>query len=271
MKIAISNIAWDRSEDDAVAKLMQSLVVKGLDIAPGKLSDNPVAMSEDEVRTYVDFWAMHDVQIVGMQSMLYGHPELRIFDDEETRQQTIDYLKQIILLAEAAGVGPMVFGSPKNRQIGDLPLNQAIDIALDFFGELATFAHQHHTVLCLEPNPPHYNCDFINTANQAIDFVERIDHPGFRLHLDSAIMSMNNEPIETTLENALPCLAHFHISEPQLGLVTAASEVEHQRFATCLRRFDYQQWVSIEMRGGWSTTDAESVEQALGFVTQIYG
>ena len=271
MKIALSNIAWDRSEDLAIAELMQANSVVGLDVAPGKLADNPLTIDAREIAEYIDFWKTNDVQIVGMQSMLYGHPELRLFADSEARQQTSDYLKAIILLAERLGVGPMVFGSPKNRQIGDMAYDEAFESAAEFFSDIADFAHEHSTTLCLEPNPVQYSCDFINTTEEALTLVKRVNHPGFRLHLDSAIMTMNGENIESALSDAIDWLAHFHISEPQLGVVKADGEVNHKVFAENLRSLGYDQWISIEMRGGWTAPDAESIEEALKFVTQIYG
>lgn len=259
MKLAISNIAWDRSEDQAIAQLMQQYGVTGLDVAPGKLGDDPMALSDAEINAYVDFWRGYGVQIVGMQSLLYGHSELRIFGDADTRQKTSDYLKRVIDLAAKLGVGPMVFGSPKNRQRGDLPLSEAQTIAADFFAELAECAHEHSTTLCLEPNPVQYGADFINTTAEALELVQQVNHSGFRLHLDSAIMTMNGENIENALNDAINWLAHFHISEPQLGLVTKDGKVDQERFIGQLHGLAYDGWFSIEMRGGHTSPDSSGI------------
>lgn len=271
MKLAISNIAWDRREDQAVAAVLEQHNIIGLDVAPGKLSDNPTHLTQQDIQPYIDFWADHGIQIVGMQSMLYGHPELTIFDDEATRHQTLDYLKAIIDLAAMLGVGPMVFGSPKNRRIGDLPIEQAHEIAVEFFTALAHHAHTRHTILCLEPNPAQYGADYVLNTNEALELVHMVDHPGFRLHLDAAIMTLNEEDIPTSLQNGMDQLAHFHISEPQLGIVQAGGAVDHALISQTLRQVGYEGWGSIEMRGGWTETDAESIQTATAFVSKVYG
>ena len=271
MKIALSNIAWDRAEDADVARLMQQHGVTGLDVAPGKLFVDPLHAADADITAYVDFWKPYGVQIVGMQSMLYGHLELKLFESAEARQQMAEYLRAIIALAGKLGVGPMVFGSPKNRQRGDMDPQTAFDIAATFFHEMAEVAQAHDTVLCLEPNPPHYNCDFLTTTAEALPLVQAVNHPGLRLHLDTAIMTMNGEDIAGALRSARDWLAHFHISEPQLGAVQAGGAVDHAHVAAQLRAIGYEGWVSIEMRGGWTQPDADSVAAALAFVTETYG
>ena len=46
MKLAVSNIAWEPDEDEAVYTLMQKYGVTGVEIAPTKIWDRP-----NEVRT----------------------------------------------------------------------------------------------------------------------------------------------------------------------------------------------------------------------------
>lgn len=271
MKIAVSNIAWDRTEDAAIARLLKQYGIRGIDIAPGKIAADPLALSSAEIRAFVDFWQAYDIQIVGMQSLLFGQPDLRLFGDAAARRRMGDYLQAIIRLAAQLGVRSLVFGSPQNRQAGGLHFQQALDIAAAFFNPLAEYAYQHDTILCLEPNPAQYGCDFVTTTAEALLLVQRVGHPGFRLHLDSAAMTLSGEDIAEALQSAIGLLAHFHVSEPQLGPVGPAGTVDHTLFAEQLHKLGYEQWISIEMRSGSTRPDATSVEAALAFVTATYG
>ena len=193
--------------------------------------------------------------------MLFGSPEVRA--------QMNAYMRDVLRLAGKLGARPLVFGSPKNRLKGDLPDDQAMEIAADFFSTLAETAAQENVILCVEPNPVEYACDFVRTTAPAIELVKRVNHPHFRLHLDSAIMTMNGEAIESALESAADYLAHFHVSEPQLGVVGEGT-VDHARFAAALRAIHYQGWVAIEMRGGWKNPDLDAVKTALSYTLEVY-
>lgn len=41
MRLAISNIAWEPAEDDAIASLLQRYGIDAIDIAPGKYFSRP--------------------------------------------------------------------------------------------------------------------------------------------------------------------------------------------------------------------------------------
>ena len=43
---------------------------------------------------------------------------------------------------------------------------EADDVANRFFSELGDVAKQYNTMLCIEPNAPQYNCDYITTADE---------------------------------------------------------------------------------------------------------
>jgi D-psicose/D-tagatose/L-ribulose 3-epimerase len=269
MQIAISNIAWAAQEDLAVAELLQKLDIHGIDIAPTRIWANPTEVSIQEIDSLKAFWATYGVKLIGMQSLLFGKSEMAVFRDETSRKEMIDYLTSIIKLASELGIRPLVFGSPKNRLIGNLPSQQVTDVAIEFFRRLGEIARTYRTCFCIEPNPPEYGADYITTTEQACELVQAVDHPNFRLHLDSAVMTMNAEDIETSLELAINWLEHFHVSEPNLNMV-GNGIVPHHRIAAQLRRLGYNKWVSIEMRSGQSAQNIDAVRTALEYTLQAY-
>ncbi len=269
MKVSISNIAWNRSEEDAVAQIMADYGVCGVEIAPTKIWAAPDKASDDAVQKYRDYWASRKIQIVAFQSLLFGKPELELFKSRAAREATFNYLSRIISLASRLGAQVLVFGSPKNRLVGEMDAVEALDIALEFFSRIGEVAARHEVCFCIEPNPAAYGCDFICTAAEGRELVERVNHSGFRLHLDTAAMSLNGEPYEQVIEDCFEWLAHFHVSEPQLGAVGRGS-TDHARIARRLRALGYDRWVSIEMRNGWTTPNTEAVRTALEFVANTY-
>lgn len=270
VKISISNIAWDRSEEKEISELLKSLSISGVEIAPTKIWSSPLDATNESIQGYRQFWEDQDIKIVAMQSLLFGRPDLIIFESEDIRIKTKDYLAKIITLSAKLGVQVLVFGSPKNRLIGNIDNKSAWRIAVEFFAELGTIADSHHVKLCIEPNPAEYGCNFIRNSREGVELVKEVNNPGFGLHLDAAAMMLNGEDYYESLEMCLPFLNHFHISEPYLQLV-GQRKAEHVKFAQTLKSLGYNKWVSIEMRDGLSESNFSSVKSALEYVLETYG
>lgn len=271
MNIAISNIAWSKKEDEEIVKILQKYKISGIEVAPTKIWENPQDIKEKEIKQYKNYWLSNGINIVAMQSLLFGHPELTIFDSKETRQKTIDYLSQIANLSFLLGAKVMVFGSPKNRRINGLSYPKALKIACEFFYKIADICKQYDIFFCIEPNPPEYGTDFITNTNEAIKLVTKTNHPHFRLHLDTSTMTINKESYEDSMKNGFSLLKHFHISEPYLEPIREGV-VGHKNIAAILKKFHYndKKWISIEMRSSDNISNIERVDKALELVTKIY-
>jgi len=269
MKLAISSIAWRPEESDAVRELLVGLAIRGVEVAPPQFFSDPANADLDEVKRVRRTWNDCGVQIIAQQALLFGHPELTLFGTAEKRQETADYLREILRLGGELGAGPHVFGSPRNRARGDLSPAQAMAIAVPFFQELAVAADSFGTTLCIEPNAPAYGCDFITDTPEALELVRQVDHPGFGFHLDAGVLTMNGESYEEALDVALPYLRHVHISEPFLAPIIG-KQTDHNRLASALQARGYSGWVSIEMKRPESDTPLATLRECLEFAAGIY-
>lgn len=247
MKLAISNIAWPAERDAEVADLLAELQVTAIEVAPTKIHSDPTAATDRELDAYRAFWNERGIAIVAAQALLFGKPELTLFDDAAVRDKTLAYLKEIVRVCGRLGCRALVFGSPKNRRVGSLAPATAWNAAVEFFGRLGEAAFACDTTIVMEANPTEYGADFITRADEAAALVAAVDHPGFRLHLDSACMTMAGDEPERMIPQFAPLPAHYHISEPQLAPIGSGG-VEHARFAAALRAIGYAGWASIEMR-----------------------
>jgi D-psicose/D-tagatose/L-ribulose 3-epimerase len=270
MRIAVSNIAWTSAEEPEVAKELQKLGVKYVEIAPTKVWEDPVCATDEQIEQYRDFWAEYGIEVVAFQSMLFTRPNLKIFESAENRSETLQYLKKFIVLAGKMKAGAMVFGSPKNRQRGATPSDEAWSIAKKFFAELGTAAQEHSVKFCIEPNAPQYACDFITTAAEGIELVSGVNNPGFGLHLDIACMMLAGDNVTSSIRDAATLLRHFHISSPMLDLVEDREDVPHKEAGSALREIGYEGFVSVEMRPGESGTNLERVRTAVMIANKYY-
>jgi len=269
MKLAISNIAWDPDEDEAVHALMQEYGVTGVEIAPTKIWETPAQVDRQDALDYAGTWKERGIEISSMQALLFGRPDLTIFGSAETRRSTLDYLKDIIRLGALLGAKALVFGSPKNRLVGGMPRAEAEEIACEFFHEIGVTAADYGTAFCIEPNPEDYGCDFVTTSRQGRELVSAVNHPGFCLHLDAAGMTMSHEDIGRELTDSVPGICHFHISEPGLKPVGTGS-VDHAMFARVLKERGYDRWYSIEMAAQDGKDNLSVIDKSLGLVRQHY-
>lgn len=270
MKLSISNIAWLKEDDEEVYALMKQYGFTGLDIAPARIFEHPFEVTEEEGATFRK--DMHDkgFEIVGMQSLLYGSSGLAIFESIDARYATIAHLKKMIDYAAKIGIKVLVFGSPKNRIIGDSDYKDAEQIAIGFFNELGEYADNRNISFCVEPNPKEYGTDFLTNTKDAANFVRKVNNKGFRLHVDLGTMLINHENITTVMEEVMDVTKHIHISHPYLDLVGEREE-KHVEFASILRKLCYNGYVVIEMKNGITTPNTVAVKQALEFVSRIYG
>lgn len=270
MNLAVSSIAWTNEEESAIADKLVELGVEYVEIAPTKFWSDPTTTTEEDAKIYTKWWADRGIQVSAFQSMLFSRPDLKIFESEDNRRQTLEYMTKFFNLARIMGGKKLVFGSPKNRQKNDLSKEDADKVASEFFGTLGLEAAKQDVTLCLEPNAPQYNCDYITTAEEGDRLVRSVNESGFRLHLDTACMALTGDDFEQSITRSKDILEHFHISSPMLDQVLPRDDVDHSAAARTLHEIGYDKLVSIEMRPGDVGTNVQRVEQAVRFAQATY-
>lgn len=132
MRLAISNIAWDINEDEAVATLLQRFAVDAIDIAPGKYFPEPAKATNEDIAQVKDWWAERGIEITGMQALLFGTTGLNVFGSVESQAALLTHLAAICRIGAGLGATRVVFGSPKNRDRSGLNDQEALDVAIPF-------------------------------------------------------------------------------------------------------------------------------------------
>ena len=87
MRLAVSNIAWPADQDAAVAGVLRDLGVTGIEVAPTKVWPRPLEASPTEIEDYRAFWEARGFEIVAAQALLFGRPDLTLFESEAARRQ----------------------------------------------------------------------------------------------------------------------------------------------------------------------------------------
>ena len=262
IQLAISNIAWAPSMDDAVYALMHQYGFRGLEIAPTRIfPDNPYAMLEQASAWSQKLKLQHQFSIPSMQSIWYGRSE-NLFASQEQRDTLAEYTFCAIRFAKTCGIYNLVFGCPRNR---NLPKDADPNDAIEFFKRNSNEAQNNNCVIALEANPTMYHTNYVNKTQEALNLLETINHPAFMLNLDLGTVIANDECL-LNYASYVHRINHVHISEP--GLKRIQPREVHHELAGMLRAGHYRGYISIEMSRQESLSD---IEDCMKYVRDVFG
>ena len=246
MRLSISNIAWDVEEDSAVAQLLKKLHIDAIDIAPGKYFPDPLNANKEDIIEVRNWWSDHDIEIIGMQALLFGAPDLNIFGDKENQVALLKRLDAVCRIGKELGATRLVFGSPKNRDRSTLGNEQALDRAVSFFRRLGGIAQSHGVIICLEPNPPRYGSNFMMSSLETALVVNSVEHSSIQMQFDTGALEINQEDPYVILSNSGHLIGHIHASEPDLAPLTS-NRTNHSLMYKAFLKYLPHHLVTIEM------------------------
>lgn len=270
MRISVSNIAWDIAEDETLAALYARYGVDAIDIAPGKYFPDPAAASAGDMARVKDWWSARGIEMIGMQSLLFGTTGLNMFGTVESQDAMLTHLAAVCRIGRGVGATRLVFGSPRNRDRGELTDDEAREIAVPFFRRLGDIAGEHDVIICLEPNPPRYGANFMTTSEETVGIVKHVAHPAIKMQLDTGAITINAEDAATTVQACAPLIGHIHASEPDLIPVGDGS-CDHEAIARSVLEYLPGHVVAIEMLATKDEPHHVSIERALQKTLAVYG
>jgi sugar phosphate isomerase/epimerase len=248
MKLATSNIALNPGTPVAELRAAAEFGFTGLEVASSRVWDNQTAkVTPAQVTAYRREVETAGLQVVGMHSLFWDEPELGLFKGADIRARTLDFLTHLSGICRDLGGRTLIYGSQTARTRGDLPLADAVTETIDFFGELDNRIDVHGTTYCFEPLAPK-DGDFINSVQDSLDIVERLNKPALGLQIDAKALVANNEATLTPFMEGRDRLVHFHANEPDLGVIGSSGEIDHALLGQCLRDIGYEGYVSNEQR-----------------------
>lgn len=269
MRIAISNIAWDTSEDDAIAQLLQTYRINAIDVAPGKYFPDPLYASDGDILRVRHRWAERGIEITGMQALLFGTSGLNIFGSPQSRTAMLAHLKGICRIGAGLGATRLVFGSPKNRDRSGLDDKQTLEVAVPFFRELGAIAQLAGVQICLEPNPTHYGANFMTTCDETAEVVREVAHPAIKMQFDTGALALNGEDPDEVLRSYASLIGHVHLSEPDL-LPLGDGTTQHQKMSAAIRNYLTPDVVTIETLATVNEAHLVSIKRSLEVAIKHY-
>ncbi len=140
--------------------------------------------------------------------------------DASIRANAMAYVRHCIDAAHTLGatnvVGPLYSAVGRTWQATADERKKDIDLLATQLKELATYAGARGVVLCVEPLN-RFETSFLNLAEQAIEIVDRVDHPACGLLLDTFHMNIEEHSIGAAIRSAGRRLKHLHACENDRG------------------------------------------------------
>ncbi len=128
-----------------------------------------------------------------------------IHADASVRANAMAYVKHCIDAAQTIGatnvVGPLYSAVGRTWQATADERKKDLDLLVGELKDLARYAGERGVVICVEPLN-RFETSFLNLTSQAIEVVDRVDHPACGLLLDTFHMNIEEQSIGAAIRSA---------------------------------------------------------------------
>ena len=241
-----------------------------MEITPFTLADDPRNLTETDAGRIGRIATEAGLEVVGLHWLLVKPDGLHLTTlNDAIRSETADFAKRLARLCAAMGGKIMVWGSPKQRNLEDhWDYGHAVDRAVEVLRQVGEVCSEVGVTIAMEPLGPS-ETNFLNTAAETIRFIEKIDHPAIRLHLDVKAMSTEEKSIPQIIGESAGHLAHFHANDPNKR-GPGFGEVKFEPIAAALREINYKGYVSVEVFD--YSPDPETIaRESLAYLQKTFG
>ena len=247
MLYAICNETFEGWEHRRICEFVADLGYQGLELAPFTLAPRITEITTEQRALLRRQAEDCGLTLLGLHWLLARTEGLHLTaPEEDVRRRTALYLVELARCCRDLGGDILVFGSPAQRRIpAGLTRAQALEYAVDTFQQALPGIADQGVRICLEPLTPE-ETDFINSCAEAVELIERVNHPNLVLHLDVKAMSSESTPVPDLIRRYATRTGHFHANDtnrrgPGFG------KVDFVPIFQALAESGYKGWVSVEV------------------------
>jgi sugar phosphate isomerase/epimerase len=268
MKYAFCNELFKEWEVERLADFLVGLGYRGVEIAPWTYFAS--AESWKEAQRLGDNFRAAGLEVVGLHWLFGKEATYHInHPDREIRRKTAVRFAEMIDLCGELGGRMIIFGSPwQRRLVAGASLGEAWGYAIEFFRGLLDPARERDIRLCMEPLSEDQT-DFINTAEEAIDFVDEIDDPNMGLMVDVYSLSWEKRPMKEVILGTKGYLSHFHADDANMK-GPGAGDTDFVPIGEALREIGFDGFVSVEVHD-LSIDPEETAARSIRYMRECMG
>ncbi len=222
----------------------------GVEIAAFTLVEESVnELSAQQRQQMVKDMQNAGIECVGLHWLLAPPPKDLHFTtpDAQVRQKTVAYLNDLIDFCGDLGGSVMIFGSPKQRNAVGISVDEAKKYFTEGLASVADHAQERDVKILIEPLDTSQT-DVINTLAEAVDIVNKINHPAIQTMFDFHNTPDETEPFDVLVKKYYDHIYHVHVQEMD-GSYLGQGDAVNQYVDTfqLLKDLNYNKWVSLEV------------------------
>jgi sugar phosphate isomerase/epimerase len=249
LKIAICNELFQGWPIEEVFEYAAQLGYDGVEIAPFTLADSVTEIPPKRRKAIQHAAADSGIEIVGLHWLLAKPEGLYInHPDEIIRIKTQEYIEALIHFCADIGGKILIHGSPHQRTVQEgWDFQEAQNFAKETFKICLKAAQKRNMLYCIEPLAP-ASTNFINTIEEAIQWVKGIRHPNFKMAFNCRSSSANKKTVPEELLRAMDSgyLRHIHVNDAN-GRGPGFGETDFVPILKILTRNGYEGYISVEV------------------------
>lgn len=247
MKFAICNEIFQDWPLNEAFTFIGKTGYDAVEIAPFTIAKAVTQIPPEKRREIKTLAARSGIAISGIHWVLVQTEGLHLtHPDPQVRARTARYFCELVDFCGDLGGETIVVGSPKQRNLEPgVSFAQGWEWATAVFRDAVMRAEQRGVTICFEPLAPS-ETNFINTAAQAIEFVQQLHTPHFKIILDVKAMCSEEKPIPQIIRESWPHFGYFHANDRNLK-GPGFGEVDFKPIATALKEVGYKGYVSVEV------------------------
>ncbi len=171
-----------------------------------------------------------------------------IHSDPQIRANGLAYVRHCIDAAQTLKaphvLGPLYSAVGRTWQATEDERAKDVDLLVRQLTDLSTYAASKGVALCVEPLN-RFETSFLNLTSQAIEIVDRVNHPACRLLLDTFHMNIEERSLGDAIRAAGSRLGQLHMCENDRG-APGSGHVPWQEVAAAIRDINFTGPLVIE-------------------------
>lgn len=247
MKFAICQELFEGWDWERQCEFIARTGYTGIEAAPFTLASRITDVPAERRRLLRKQAEDHGLQIIGLHWLLAKTEGLHLTTpDDAVRKATSTYLIELANACADLGGNVLVFGSPQQRNlIEGTTRAEAYARAADVFRACMPAFADRGVTLCMEPLTTK-ETNFVTSCGDALELIEQVNHPQFRLHQDVKAMLSETTPIPELIKEFAPWTGHFHVNDSNL-LGPGMGPTDFTPIFRALLDVQYSGWVSVEV------------------------
>ncbi|NOX55660.1 MAG: sugar phosphate isomerase/epimerase [Planctomycetes bacterium] len=247
LRYAMCNEVFRGWPQERIFRFLAECGYQGVEIAPFTIHRDVTQISASQRKTLRKQADAAKIRVIGLHWLLAKTQGFHLtHPDGAVRRHTAEYLCELARFCRDLGGELLVFGSPKQR---DLPpgISRQLGMryACDVLRQVIPTLEKLGVILALEPLSPR-TTNFLRTAAEAVELIQKVDSPACQLHLDCNAMASESVPIPELIRRNARWLVHFHANDPN-GRGPGMGELDFVPIFQALREIGYRGWISVEV------------------------